>query len=374
MKIHYTNILLFPLKLNILVNTHKKPHTTARHTQKIPTTRSLSECELYAPVNYYSDPQMKEVMDNFNKQTQQRFHEYDERMKTTRQKCKEKCDKEIQKIILKDKIEKELNEKFSALHTDIQSDDIPTCICEKSLADKVEKGCLRCGSILGAAMPELGLVGGNLLYALNQWKTYALFETTKYALAKGAAQGAIAGNAQGVAIVLFGLNKLGIKELYPELLQSIGSKIPYYDIANIAKAIITKKNQFCGINQSVAHGAMCEKIDFNFGMRIRLGSRVKYGPPARDSVPKIINNLVDKATSSAEAEAAQVSSETSSKILTKQTDVINTIYMSNQTAIIASIIAIIIIVSIMVIIYLILRYRRKKKMKKKLLYIKLLEE
>ncbi|ETW32016.1 hypothetical protein PFFCH_00542 [Plasmodium falciparum FCH/4] len=44
---------------------------------------------------------MKEVIDNFNKQTQQRFHEYDERMKTTRQKCKDKCDKEIQKIILK---------------------------------------------------------------------------------------------------------------------------------------------------------------------------------------------------------------------------------------------------------------------------------
>ncbi|EUT87971.1 hypothetical protein PFAG_01874 [Plasmodium falciparum Santa Lucia] len=87
MKIHYTNILLFPLKLNILVNTHKKPSITACHTQKIPTTRSLSECELYAPVNYYSDPQMKEVMDNFNKQTQQRFHEYDESMNDKRQKC-----------------------------------------------------------------------------------------------------------------------------------------------------------------------------------------------------------------------------------------------------------------------------------------------
>ncbi|EUT86192.1 hypothetical protein PFAG_02651 [Plasmodium falciparum Santa Lucia] len=313
-------------------------------------------------------------MQQFHDRTTQRFQEYDERMKTTRQKCKDTCNKEIQKIILKDKIEKQMAEQLTTLDTNITNDDIPTCICKKSLADKVEKECLRCGSILGAAMPEVGSVGGSLLYALNEWKTYALLETTKYALAEGVAKGAIAGNAQGVAIVLSGLNKLGIKELYPELLESIGTEIPYYDIANIAKAIITKKNQFCGLTQSVAHDAMCEKIDFNFGMRIRLGSRVEYGPPARESVPKVINNLVDKATEAADIKAAQVRTITSSKIITEEEGVINTIYMSNQTAIIASIVAIVVIVLIMVIIYLILRYRRKKKMKKKLLYIKLLEE
>ncbi|ETW45835.1 hypothetical protein PFMALIP_06100 [Plasmodium falciparum MaliPS096_E11] len=313
---------------------------------------------------------MKEVMDNFNKQTQQRFHEYDERMKTIRQKCREQCDKEIQKIILKDKIEKELTEKFSSLHTDIKSDAIPTCICEKSVADKVEKTCLRCGSILGAAMPEVGSIGGGLLYALNQWKSYALLKTTKYALAKGAAQGAIAGNAQGVAIVLSGLNKLGIKELYPELLESIGTEIPYYDIANIANAIITKKTQIC--NMLVVHTPpICSKIDMNFSL-IKIGNQPHY--PTRTGIEKGVTQVVGKAKDTADFLANKVSSETSSKIITEETDVINTIYMSNQTAIIASIIAIVIIVLIMVIIYLILRYRRKKKMKKKLQYIKLLEE
>ncbi|KNG75834.1 rifin [Plasmodium falciparum IGH-CR14] len=374
MKIHYTNILLFPLKLNILVNTHKKPHTTARHTQKIPTTRSLSECELYELANYDNDPQMKEVMENFIKQTQQRLHEYNERMKTTRQKCREQCDKEIQKIILKDKMEKQMAQQLTTLETKIDTNDIPTCVCEKSIADKVEKGCLRCGSILGAAMPEVGSIGATALYALNAWKTKAIAAATEYALAKGAAQGAIAGNAQGVAIVLSGLNKLGIKELYPELLESIGTRIQYYDIARIANAIVTKKNQFCAINQIVAHDAICENIDFNFGMLIRLGGRVELGPPASVSVPKVIKNLVGKATEADELIAAQVSSETSSRIITKGNALIEAGFDSSTTSIYASIIVILIIVLIMVIIYLILRYRRKKKMKKKLQYIKLINQ
>ncbi|KYN92996.1 rifin, partial [Plasmodium reichenowi] len=113
MKVHYINILLFALPLNVLVklchvNNQRNHKSTTPHTPSpIPTTRLLCECELYMP-NYGNDPQMKEVINNFNKQTQQRFHEYDDRMKTARQKCKDKCDKEIQKIILKDKLEKEL--------------------------------------------------------------------------------------------------------------------------------------------------------------------------------------------------------------------------------------------------------------------------
>ncbi|CDO61894.1 rifin [Plasmodium reichenowi] len=127
MKVHYINILLFALPLNILVNSHKKPRTT----QKIPTTRSLCECELYAPVNYENDLQMKEVMDNFNKQTQRRFHEYDDRMVEKRKQCKERCDKESQKIILKDKLEKELTEKFTTLETKITTDDFRLCRMDK---------------------------------------------------------------------------------------------------------------------------------------------------------------------------------------------------------------------------------------------------
>ncbi|SPJ10086.1 rifin PIR protein,putative [Plasmodium sp. DRC-Itaito] len=103
MKVHYINILLFALALNILVYTHNKPSITAHHTTKIPNTRLLCECELYAPVNYDNDPQMKRVMQQFEDRASERLRDYDERMKTTRQKCREQCDKESQKIILKKK-------------------------------------------------------------------------------------------------------------------------------------------------------------------------------------------------------------------------------------------------------------------------------
>ncbi|SOS81887.1 PIR protein, putative [Plasmodium sp.] len=368
MKVYYINILLFAVPLNILENSHNKPSTTPRHIQ---TTRLLCECELFAPQNYDNDPEMKRVMQQFHDRTTQRFQEYDERLQEKRKICKDKCHKEVQKIILKDKIEKGLNETFSALHTDIQSDAIPTCICEKSMEDKVEKGCLRCASIFGAAMPELGSVGGSLLYALNQWKTYALFETTKYALAKGAAKGLAAGNARGVQIVLFGLRTLGVENLSPELLKSIGTKIPYYDITNIAKAIVTKKNEICGLTQSTANEAMCRTINIKFKL-IPNGSQPFFDTTT--GIEKGVTQVVGKAKDTADFLANKVSSETSSRIISKQTALIEAGFDSSTTSIYASIIVILIIVLIMVIIYLILRYRRKKKMKKKLLYIKLLEE
>ncbi|EWC78592.1 surface antigen [Plasmodium falciparum UGT5.1] len=140
----------------------KKAYFTTQHTsntKSIKPHRSLCECELYdryIPIYDYNQ-EMKEVMQQFDERTSQRFREYDERMQEKRQTCKEQCDKDMQKIILKDKIEKELTEKLSALQTDISINDIPTCICEKSLADKVEKNCLKCGGDIryGAGMREV---------------------------------------------------------------------------------------------------------------------------------------------------------------------------------------------------------------------------
>ncbi|ETW15057.1 hypothetical protein PFFVO_06026, partial [Plasmodium falciparum Vietnam Oak-Knoll (FVO)] len=229
------------------VNTHKKPHTTARHTQKIPTTRSLSECELYAPVNYYSDPQMKEVMDNFNKQTQQRFHEYDERMKTIRQKCREQCDKEIQKIILKDKIEKELAETFSSLHTDIQSDAIPTCVCEKSMADKVEKGCLRCTYGLGTLAPTVGLIGS---IAVHVWKPKALAAAVAAALETNAAEisaaSAKAGEAAGAAkIIKLIKSTFQVQNIAVQSFESFFTAPSYKNVASITQAVYSEFVEKC---------------------------------------------------------------------------------------------------------------------------------
>ncbi|KNG75310.1 rifin [Plasmodium falciparum IGH-CR14] len=210
MKIHYTNILLFPLKLNILVNTHKKPSITPRHIQ---TTRLLCECELYAPANYDNDPEMKWVMQQFHDRTTQRFQEYDERMQSKRMQCKDRCDKEIQKIILKDKLEKELTEKFSSLHTDIQSDDIPTCIFEKSLADKVEKGCLRCAQNLGGVAPGWGLLSG---FGYVTWSQYISGIAAKAA--------ADAGLKAGVKVGLVNVVKIVTKTLIES-----GGKVPPMD-------------------------------------------------------------------------------------------------------------------------------------------------
>ncbi|ETW51294.1 hypothetical protein PFMALIP_00659 [Plasmodium falciparum MaliPS096_E11] len=143
MKFYNFKLSLYSLLLNILlILSH---HTS--NTKSIKPHRSLCECELYdryIPIYDYNQ-EMKEVMQQFDERTSQRFREYDERMQEKRQTCKEQCDKDMQKIILKDKIEKELTEKLSALQTDISINDIPTCICEKSLADKVEKNCLKCG-------------------------------------------------------------------------------------------------------------------------------------------------------------------------------------------------------------------------------------
>ncbi|CDO61619.1 rifin [Plasmodium reichenowi] len=378
MKVHYINILLVSLPLNILllsskINVQRNHNITTYHTQKIPTTRLLCECDLYMP-SYDNYPQMKEIMENFNKQTQQRFQEYDDRMVEKRKQCKDRCDKDIQKIILKDKLEKELTETFSTLHTDIQSDAIPTCVCEKSMTDKVEKTCLRCGGVFGGGVaPSVGLLGGIGEAAMSVWKVAALKTAAKYAMSEGLAFGKVAGDIQGKKVVIFSLEQLGIKELYPDLLKLIGTKIPYYDVTEIAGAIITKKGQLCSAGTlSSANGPMCSNFNVRFGLYSAKGSPI--APPDDIYIPQKVGEVVGKAIKSAKAVAKNTTKGVNDIITRQQTSEIAATYGSWQTAITTSIIAIVVIVLIMIIFYLVLRYRRKKKMKKKLQYIKLLEE
>ncbi|ETW19856.1 hypothetical protein PFFVO_01242 [Plasmodium falciparum Vietnam Oak-Knoll (FVO)] len=287
-------------------------------------------------------------MQQFHDRTTQRFQEYDERLQERRQICKDTCDKEIQKIILKDKIEKELTEKFATLQTDIHSYDIPTCICEKSLAEKAEKGCLRCGSILGAAMPEVASIGGGLLYALNQWsitataaaKTAAVTEAT--ALATQAGVDALVSKLKELLITWS--DALDLSPIVNESNFNCASSLIKTAEKLFGKACITDAKQqrmsaFC-INSIYYDGEYNIK---NFG---------KVGADVYNAT-----YTSQKGT----LEAAKVGA-------------VKATYGSYEVAIIASIVAIVVIVLIMVIIYLILRYRRKKKMKKKLQYIKLLEE
>ncbi|ETW28780.1 hypothetical protein PFFCH_03798 [Plasmodium falciparum FCH/4] len=338
MKVHYINILLFALPLNILVNTHKKPRTA----QKIPTTRLLCDCELYSPTNYDSDPEMKRVMQQFVDRTTQRFHEYDERMKTTRQKCKEQCDKEIQKIILKDKMEKQMAQQLTTLETKITTEDIPTCICEKSLADKTENFCLNCGKNMTAIAPWWGLICGA---GYAGWSHYVPFAISK------------AATDAGMKVVIHVLKTLRVEKVTAVTLKEISSIDYFTEVAKLTDVIYKELEATCAVmSSSTSHGA----ISAGTCMIVQNGTgRVV---PAEQIVSGASKQIVQKATDTAKAakqiEAAKYTSTTSSL----------------TTAITASIIAIVVIVLIMVIIYLILRYRRKKKMKKKLRYIKLLEE
>ncbi|KOB85187.1 hypothetical protein PFDG_00656 [Plasmodium falciparum Dd2] len=372
MKIHYTNILLFPLKLNILVNTHKKPHTTARHTQKIPTTRSLSECELFSPQNYDNDPEMKRVMQQFHDRTTQRFQEYDERLQERRQICKDKCDKEIQKIILKDKLEKQMAQQLTTLDPNITTEDIPTCVCEKSIADKTEKFCLNCGKNMAAIAPWWGLVCGS---GYAGWLHSAMAAAIDKAIAEGAAAGIKAGHLAGTNAVIEQLRTWGISLVGNKQLESI------IDVTNYMKVSVIYGNVYSHYTTSCTPSLVNGKLLGRFDFSSPVCNWVHTNPQVRlhiNSVKDIINEKVVKAvaegTQAAKAKATEMTATKTIEFTTKNIAEVEAATTSYYTPIIASIVAIVIIVLILVIIYKILRYRRKKKMKKKLQYIKLLEE
>ncbi|ETW27881.1 hypothetical protein PFFCH_04695 [Plasmodium falciparum FCH/4] len=374
MKVHYINILLFALPLNILFlssqeHNKNKPSITP-HTPKIPSTRLLCECDLYMP-NYDNDPEMKGVMENFDRQTSQRLRKYDERMQSKRMQCKEQCDKEIQKIILKDKLEKQMEQQLTTLETKIDTGDIPTCICEKSLADKTEKFCLNCGINVGGGVTlSSGVLGEIGEAAISAWKTTEIAAATKAAIAEGAATGLAAGEAKGMQIVIGVLKNQGVELLCPELLESIGSKIPYTDDGQIAKIILENLNRYCGVGY-IPDGPPCMEIRIKLGMILPDG---KIAPPDKIYIPQMMKKIVYKAKLTATDVTKTTTKEVTKAAIETSTGAIDAASTHLYSTIAYSIIAIVVIVLIMVIIYLILRYRRKKKMKKKLQYIKLLKE
>ncbi|ETW55308.1 hypothetical protein PFUGPA_02697 [Plasmodium falciparum Palo Alto/Uganda] len=291
------------------------------------------------------------VMDNFNRQTQQRFHEYDERMVEKRMQCKDKCDKEIQKIILKDKIDKELTEKFATLQTDMQSDAIPTCVCEKSLADKVEKGCLRCGGVLGGGVaPGWGLISG-IVY--TGWKAAALAAATKEAIAEGAAKGAVAGAAAGKKFVIAELGKLHVSTLDGQPLVSYFATTEYTNVRNIALAIIKEYDPSSCISlisgsvpgsppNPVKYGSFCNS------MLDKLLDQGNVNPKSLEgSIQKAVEKIVTEAKSAAVSETANVTTRQTAVFESRNLAAVNATYASSQIAIIASIVAIVVIVLVM---------------------------
>nr|SPJ13414.1 rifin PIR protein, putative [Plasmodium sp. DRC-Itaito] len=321
MKLYFSNILLFVIRLNILVTSYQahntnKPYITPHHTQ---TNRSLCECDTQSS-NYDKDTGMKSVMEQFVARTSQRFQEYKERMKEKRQKRKEERDKNIQTIIEKDKM-------------------------EKSLADKMEKGCLKCGCALGGVAASVGVFGGLGIYGS---KTAAWAAITKAAKAAGIEKGLEEG-LKGV-IAIAGMSLDGQEAPIPtvEILQPLTTSISGDNIT------------FRGIFECIKSNIK-EQLDANVYENFIL------------AVDKIAENQLSDFNAMTEVPAKAVT-----KAVTKgEADAIaaaHAEYGHLYSAIGYSVLAILIIVLIMIIIYLVLRYRRKKKMKKKDQYTKLLNQ
>ncbi|SOV80452.1 rifin PIR protein, putative [Plasmodium reichenowi] len=322
MHVYYISILLFAIPLNILVSSPQKnpsiitPHHTPRYTSRV-----LSEKEIKS-TNYDNDPQMKKVMKKFQDRTSERLREYDERMKEKRQKSKEERDKRTQEIIEKDKM-------------------------EKSLAEKVEKGCLKCGLVLGGGvLPVWGMITG-LWYAT--WSQYVAI-----AVAEAATN---AGIKAGVKVGLTNVTKIVTKVLAKEQ-----AKIPTIKmLETLTKGISADNVTFSGILKAInSNGAAF----FDDGLYSKFSMTVQ----------KLATNpkpfITEYATQAEVAAVETAFDNAKAGVLTQAGNATSTL----TTAITATVVTIVIIVLILVIIYLILRYRRKKKMNKKAQYTKLLKE
>ncbi|SOV80442.1 rifin PIR protein, putative [Plasmodium reichenowi] len=314
MKLYYSKILLFFLTLNILLtsyhayNNKNKPSITPHHTPTT-TSRVLSECDTESSI-YDNDEEMKSVKESFDRQTSQRFEEYEERMKDKRQKRKEERDKNIQEIIKKDKM-------------------------EKSLAGKIEKGCLRCGCGLGGVAASVGIFGSLGIYG---WKSSAL--------AAAAEKGAEAGIAKAITEVItkFGLKELKGVSLKKSITSSNFNK-PMFYVLHIQE----EYNTLCSTDTHTNNLLCSYKISNDYAS-------------------------MHKALTTSASEVATKASEEAVIIQEQQAALGNATSSHLYSVIGYSVLAILIIALVMIIIYLVLRYRRKKKMNKKAQYTKLLNQ
>ncbi|EWC78905.1 surface antigen [Plasmodium falciparum UGT5.1] len=290
------------------VHSKNKPYITP-HTSTT-SSRVLSECDLYIS-NYDKDADMKSVKEKFDRQTSQRFEEYDERMKGKRQKRKEERDKNIQEIIEKDKM-------------------------DKSLAEKVEKGCLRCGCGLGGVAAGIGIIGG-----------IAISELKKGAMAAAAQKGIKAGIATAIDVLK---TKLGLNSLTSSQWTNLITEETFKNADVLSSSLKQLSDTICVGSSSIFDSdAFCLFKQYGESKLI-LAIKTHTGTAVKEAVEKYAS------------------------VKNAEIDLVNAASSTYYTAIIASVVAILVIVLIMLIIYLILRYRRKKKMKKKHQYITLLKE
>ncbi|KOB62633.1 hypothetical protein PFHG_04342 [Plasmodium falciparum HB3] len=323
----------------VAVYSKNKPSITSHHTQ---TNRSLCECDTQS-TNYNNDEDMKSVKENFDRQTSRRFEEYEERIQEKRRKCKEQCDKDIQKIILKDKV-------------------------EKSLAEKVEKCCFRCGFGLGGVAAGVGLFGGLGIYG---WKTAALATAIAEGAETAKAAGEVARIPAAIDAVIAGIIKeFRVSTLGVQGLQSLFTAQNYNNVTKLALAINSEYNaSSCLIGGSgpATDNSICPWV-------LEKSLAAPKIPGKFSSTYNSIEVAVKSIVLEAETVAQRAVEKATEEAIKASTEAVESIYASFQIAIIASVVALLIIVIVMIIIYLVLRYRRKKKMNKKAQYTKLLNQ
>ncbi|SOS81615.1 PIR protein, putative [Plasmodium sp. gorilla clade G1] len=354
--VYFKVLLLFSLPLNILVDKKTndyRPYTLTytKLTNTITSSRLLCECDMYAATNYDNDPEMKKVMQQFDEHTTQRLLEYNEHMIKKRKECKEQCDKDIRKIILKDKIEKQLKEKFSsALQTDICADYLPQCTCEKYLADKVEKTCLNCGGILGGVVtPNVGVVSTIFTYLLTD-------TAAKHA-------GSLASSKVSV--------KVGIQTFIQQLSDMSNLHVIIGDkLVNL----VTPKTVGNIVELSKTIHETLESTCFAAGGHLNGPMKIACIPDSNIFNEQHLQLQVAKIATKAAEEGAKegaLASQTA-EANTWSWGTMSNFFFTNPVGIAFT--TVLLIAIIILITYLILHSRKKKKMKKKLQYIKLLKE
>ncbi|EWC89895.1 hypothetical protein PFNF54_01302 [Plasmodium falciparum NF54] len=233
-----------------------------------------------------------------------------------------------------------MEQQLTTLETKIDTNDIPTCICEKSMADKLEKECLKCAQNLGGIVaPSSGVLVGIAEGALYAWKPTAITAAKKAALAE-ATDAAIEAGMNAVSLKIEELGTVFKPSEGFVNLSSIVNKLTY----NNGDALVeSAKNVIGGL---YSNGKGGNTIFYNTTIHTKSGTLY-------------VGNFGDIGRA---AHDAKLASETTA--LTKaKVGAVESTYGGCQTAIIASVVAIIIIALVMIIIYLVLRYRRKKKKK-----------
>ncbi|KOB85387.1 hypothetical protein PFDG_00861, partial [Plasmodium falciparum Dd2] len=229
-----------------------------------------------------------------------------------------------------------------------------------------------------------GVLAGIAEGALYAWKPKALDAAIEAAIANSADKIAEAANSAGIQagkeFVIAGLEKLGVSILDNQSLETFFTTISYNNASIITQAVNKQYLQTCAYNSSgkvvYLYGDANRHIPICRSVWNQTPAVSRSGEHISDIhvIQRTVQNIVTKAEGSANAAAEAARESATNAIKARQTDLINTIFMSKQTAIIASVVAILVIVLVMIIIYLVLRYRRKKKMKKKAQYTKLLNE